>query len=63
MTKYYTPREVAEMLKISYEKALGFIKYSGIKYVKIGNQYRVSETSLNVFFCRNTLSDVSDTRY
>ena len=54
MTKYYTPREVAEMLKISYEKALGFIKYSGIKYVKIGNQYRVSETSLNVFLQKNT---------
>ena len=54
MTKYYTPREVAEMLKISYEKALAFIKYSGIKYVKIGNQYRVSETSLNVFLQKNT---------
>ena len=54
MTKYYTPHDVAEMLKISYEKALAFIKYSGIKYVKIGNQYRVSETSLNVFLQKNT---------
>lgn len=54
MTKYYTPHDVAEMLKISYEKALAFIKFSGIKYIKIGNQYRVSETSLNVFLQKNT---------
>ena len=54
MTTYLTPREVAEMLQISYEKALAFIKYSGVKYVKIGNQYRISETALNVFLQKNT---------
>lgn len=53
-TTYLTPHEIAEMLKISYEKALAFIKFSGIKYIKIGNQYRVSEASLNVFLQKNT---------
>ncbi len=54
MTTYLTPHEIAQMLQISYEKALAFIKFSGIKYIKIGNQYRVSEVSLNVFLQKNT---------
>lgn len=57
MTTYLTAYEVAEMLKISYEKALAFIKYSGIKYVKIGNQYRVSESALITFLQKNTVID------
>ena len=30
-----TPREIADILKISYHKALDFIKYSGIDYIKV----------------------------
>ena len=44
---YLTPQEVAEMLKISYDKALDFIKYSGVEYILIGRQYRVLESKLN----------------
>ena len=44
---YMTVAEVAEMLKISYDKALDFIKYSGVEYVLIGRQYRVLESKLN----------------
>ena len=44
---YLTPQEVAELLKISYDKALDFIKYSGVEYVLIGRQYRVLESKLN----------------
>ena len=47
-----TPREVAEILKISYENALAFIKYSGIDYHKIGNQYRVSAEKLRAFLSK-----------
>lgn len=47
--KYMTVSEVAEMLKISYDKALEFIKYSGVEYVQIGRQYRVLESKLNAF--------------
>ena len=57
MHKFFTPRDIAEILQISYEKALAFIKYSGIKYIKIGNQYRVSEAALNAFLQKNTVID------
>lgn len=49
MPEMLTPREVAEILKISYEASLAFIKYSGIDHHKIGNQYRVSAEKLRAF--------------
>lgn len=44
-----TPRDVAEILGISYEAALAFIKYSTIDYIKVGRSYRVAEEKLNAF--------------
>ena len=41
-----TPREVADILKISYENVLGLIKYGGLRAVKLGHQYRVSAKDL-----------------
>ena len=52
--KYLTAYDIAEMLGVSYEKALDFIKYSGVKHLKIGRQYRVSEDALNIFLQKNT---------
>ena len=49
MPEMLTPKEVSEILKISYEAALAFIKYSGVDYHKIGNQYRVSSEKLRAF--------------
>ena len=49
MPELLTPKEVAKILKISYESALAFIKYSGVGYLKIGNQYRVSKDKLESF--------------
>lgn len=49
MPKMLTPKDVAKILKIGYEAALAFIKYSGIDYHKIGNQYRVSAEKLQAF--------------
>ena len=49
MPEMLTPKEVANILKISYEAALAFIKYSGIDYHRIGNQYRVSAEKLRAF--------------
>ena len=46
---YLTVAEVATMLKISYDKALTYIKTCGVEYVQIGRQYRVSESKLNAF--------------
>ena len=44
-----TPKEVAQIMKVSYETALAFIRYSGIDYIKIGRQYRVSAEKLKAF--------------
>ena len=57
-----TPKEVAETLKISYEAALAFIKYSGVDYVKVGRQYRVSEEKLKAFLMRkgHTVVDITE---
>lgn len=44
-----SPHDVADRLKISYDSALSFIKYSGIDFVRVGRQYRVSEDKLNAF--------------
>ena len=47
--KMLTPKEVADVLNISYEAALAFIRYSGVDYVKVGRQYRVAEDKLHTF--------------
>lgn len=47
-----TPREISKILKIGYESALAFIKYSGIDYIKAGNQYRVSADKLQGFLSK-----------
>ena len=45
--RYLTVTEIAEMLNISYDTALHYVKYSNIESVKIGRQYRVLESKLN----------------
>lgn len=47
--RYLTVAEVAEMLRISYDKALELMKYSGMESVKVGRQYRVLESKLNAY--------------
>lgn len=47
--EFLTPKEVAGLLKISYIRALDFIKYSGVPYIKIGNQYRVTQMAFDKF--------------
>lgn len=44
--RYLTVKEVAEMLKISYDTALHFVKYN-VESVVVGKQYRVLESKLN----------------
>ena len=44
--RYLTINEIAEMLKISYDTALQFVK-NNIEYVVVGRQYRVLESKLN----------------
>lgn len=49
MDSYYTPREVAGMLKISYDKVLELLHSERLRSVKIGKQFRVTEKMLDEF--------------
>ena len=49
MPRFYTPMEISEILKISYNVALDYIRNSGIPYQRIGRQYRVSVDAFNEF--------------
>ena len=42
-------KDIAVILKVFYDSALEFIKHSGIDYIKVGRQYRVSEEKLTVY--------------
>ena len=44
--RYLTVTEVADMLRISYDTALKFIK-DKVEHVTVGRQYRVRESKLN----------------
>lgn len=59
-----TPHDVADILKVSYETALEFIKYSGIDYIKVGRQYRVSKDKLTAFLQKkgHTIIDIDSGR-
>ena len=61
MPEMLTPKEVAKILKIRYESALVFIKYSGIDYIKVGNQYRVSAEKLKALLNKKgqTITDLT----
>ncbi len=50
--KLLTPHEIADILKVSYPTALDFVKYSGIDYIRVGNQYRVVEDKFYAFLNR-----------
>ncbi|MBR5157289.1 MAG: helix-turn-helix domain-containing protein [Clostridia bacterium] len=56
-----TPQEIADILKISYDKALDFIKYSGIPYIQIGRQYRIEESKLTAFLQKNQYINLDNT--
>ena len=47
---FYTPAEIAEMLKISYDTALNWIRTSGIDYYMVGKKYRVTKKSFEKMF-------------
>lgn len=49
MSKLLTPKDVAEILQVSYDSALAFLKYSGVDALQIGRQYRVTEEKLWAF--------------
>ncbi|MBQ7378814.1 MAG: helix-turn-helix domain-containing protein [Clostridia bacterium] len=46
---FLTAKDIANILRVSYHTALEFIRHSGIDYIKIGSQYRVSEDKFYAF--------------
>lgn len=53
-----TPYDIAKLMQVSYDTALDFIKTSGIAYVHVGRQYRVSETVFKAFILTGSLGTV-----
>ena len=47
---FYTPADIADMLKVSYDTALAWIKASGVEYFMVGKQYRVTKASFEKMF-------------
>ena len=47
-----TPHEVADVLKVSYEKALDLIRFGGLPSMRVGRQYRVKASDLVAFINR-----------
>lgn len=45
--KYYTPEEVAELLKVSRETVYNWLRGGKLKGVKVFNFWRISESELN----------------
>lgn len=58
LPEYLTPHEIADLLRLSYDKALDFIKYSGVRYVRLGRQYRVDKKDLMTFLSQKGNIDV-----
>ena len=52
MTNLLTPHDVADILGVSYATALAFIKFSGVDYIQIGRQYRVTEEKFSAFLAK-----------
>ena len=47
--QFYNARDIAEIMGICYAKALSFIKYSGITYVRINRTYLVKKSVFERF--------------
>lgn len=47
--QFYNARDIAEIMGICYAKALAFIKYSGITYVRINRTYLIEKSVFKRF--------------
>lgn len=47
--KFFTPQEVAKMLKVSYMTILRWIISGKLKANKVGRQYRIKKVELELF--------------
>ncbi len=54
--KFYTPLEVAEMLKLHRNTVIKLILARKLSATIIGKQYRISSTQLSEYFRQNTIT-------
>lgn len=50
--RYWTPEEIAERLKLSKGTVYGLLRAGELPAIKIGSQWRVSESDLDAFLRR-----------
>ena len=51
--KYYTPQEIAELLKISYMTVYRWIRAGKLEAYQVQKQYRIREADFNRFMKAN----------
>lgn len=47
--QFYNARDITKIMGICYAKALAFIKYSGIRYIRINRTYLVEKSIFERF--------------
>lgn len=53
-TKYYTPKEVAKLLRVNERTVLNLIAAGELKAHRVGRQYRISQEQLDEYLARHT---------
>ena len=56
--QFYNARDITEIMGICYAKALAFIKYSGIIYVRINRTYLVEKSVFERFIAEGKIIEV-----
>lgn len=52
---FYTPKEVAQILKVKPETVIRLIRSSMLSATIVGKQYRISEEQLQEYYEANTI--------
>ena len=56
--QFYNARDITKIMGICYAKALAFIKYSGITYIKINRTYLVEKSIFERFLSENKTIEI-----
>ena len=51
-TVFYTPREVADLLKLRTETIYEYVREGKLRAVRLGNRYRISKADLEAFLAK-----------
>ena len=49
MSKFYTPQEIADLLKLDVQTIRAYIRAGKLKAAKLGREYRISEDRFKEF--------------